>query len=140
MDLMSLSTYNLESSSDLNFVKNKKVIRLDGRISEANGLDWFESRMARPDRAVSGLARYLRGATDASEEMTYFRNIADDETSIVISKSSCSKTLPVCDASVSAEKIGMLDVDLNVPAASYAAPLETASAFVAVLFACSFAQ
>ena len=36
------------------FIAARKVLRLDGTLSEASNLDWFESRVAYPDWAAEG--------------------------------------------------------------------------------------
>ena len=36
-----------------------KVLRLDGRLSESNGWDWLESRVAAPHMAVGGTAKSI---------------------------------------------------------------------------------
>merc|ERR1712039_420661 len=89
------TTYGLHSTSSLKFITNKMVLRIDGTISAGNGLDWYESRLARPDWAVEGLARQLHG--DTSKTFKYFRNIANGETPQTITESMCTTRLPVCE-------------------------------------------
>jgi len=101
-----LSNFNLTESSELKFVKNKMVLRIDGTMSTAKGLDWYESRIARPDWAVEGLARCLH--SDSSKVFKYFRNLAKGETPKVLDASACTDTLPVCEASVRSSIIPML--------------------------------
>lgn len=98
--------YGLSASSDLRFVVEQMVLRVDGIISESDGLAWFESRIAHPELAAEGLARHLHA--DSSKQKTFFRNIAKAERPAVISKDSCSAVLPACDAAAYAEKIGMM--------------------------------
>jgi len=97
----------LVSSSSLPFMQNKKVLRIDGTISEKdNGLDWYESRVAHPDWAVEGLAHQIHA--DTSKKYMYFRNIANGEAPVVLGASSCTSTLPACDASSYATPISMM--------------------------------
>lgn len=101
-----LSNFDLTESSELKFVKNKMVLRIDGTMSTAKGLDWYESRIARPDWAVEGLARCLH--RDSSKVFKYFRNLAKGETPKVLDASACTESLPVCEASVRSSIIPML--------------------------------
>jgi len=101
-----LSNFDLTESSELKFVKNKMVLRIDGTMSTAKGLDWFESRIARPDWAVEGLARCLH--SDSSKVFKYFRNLAKGETPKVLDASACTDSLPVCEASARSTIIPML--------------------------------
>eukprot|EP00928_Gymnodinium_smaydae_P015741 TRINITY_DN1582_c0_g1_i6.p1 TRINITY_DN1582_c0_g1~~TRINITY_DN1582_c0_g1_i6.p1 ORF type:complete len:498 (+),score=114.65 TRINITY_DN1582_c0_g1_i6:153-1646(+) len=93
-----LSTYLLDSSSSLKFVKNKMVLRFDRTLAkDSKGLDWYESRIARPDFAVEGLAKVIFG--DASKRSKYFRNVArGEEVDQQLSPDTCLKTLPACSA------------------------------------------
>jgi len=93
-----LSTYGLTSSSDLKFVKNKMVLRIDRTMGEAmKSLDWYESRIAKPEWAMEGLARVVYG--DTSKRAKYFRNVAKDETVDQVLKAvGCTTALPVCSA------------------------------------------
>lgn len=110
-----LETMGLDSSSDLKFIQNKLVFRLDGTLSEAKGLDWFESRIARPELAIMGLARVLH--TDGNKPARYFRNVATGEMPNVINSSSCSESLPVCSSEVQAPSIIELLSSIPVSAA-----------------------
>jgi hypothetical protein len=101
-----LTTMGLTTSSSLKFAQNKKVLRYDGIISESNGLDWYESRLAHPDWAVTGLAGHF--FSDNSKPSKYFRNIAKGEQPEVITKSMCTATLPACDATAYPAPIGMM--------------------------------
>jgi hypothetical protein len=101
-----LTTMGLTSSSSLKFVKNKMVLRVDGIISEGDGLDWYESRLAHPDWAVTGLAGQIH--SDKSKPSKYFRNIAKGEQPEVLTKALCTATLPACDSSTYPAPIGMM--------------------------------
>jgi len=94
-----LSNYALSANSVLKFVQGKMVLRIDGTLSENNGIDWYESRVAHPDWAVDGLARALY--KDASMPFKYFRNIAEGESPQVLKADACTKNLPVCKATQS---------------------------------------
>jgi len=89
-----LATFGILPENDAVFVQNKMVLRYDGTISENNGLDWFESRIARPDWAAQGLARCVH--KDNNMISKYFRNIAQGEKPEVMKASQCKKDLPVC--------------------------------------------
>jgi hypothetical protein len=108
-----LSNFDLTESSELKFVKNKMVLRIDGTMSTAKGLDWYESRIARPDWAVEGLARCLH--SDSSKVFKYFRNLAKGETPKVLDASACTDPLPVCEASVQSSIIPMLTASPTPP-------------------------
>jgi len=99
-------TFGLSASSDLRFITGRKVLRVDGTISEGDGLAWFESRIALPDGAAEGLARAVHG--DASKQRLYFRNIAENEEPTVISPGQCANIVPACDDTAYPESIGMM--------------------------------
>jgi len=101
-----LTTVGLKSDSTLKFIKNKKVLRIDGLISEADGLDWYESRVAHPDWAVGGLSHYFHD--DDSKPAKFFRNIAAGEKPQVLTKAMCKSNLQACDAKVLPAPIGMM--------------------------------
>jgi hypothetical protein len=73
------------------------VMRTDSGYSGTGNLDWFESRMVFPSKAVEGLQRVLD--SDTSKAKAYFRNIAKSESADAISKDSCSATLAMCSTS-----------------------------------------
>jgi len=98
--------FGLSASSNLAFVTGRKVLRVDGTISEGDGLAWFESRIALPDGAAQGLARAMHG--DTSKQKLYFRNIAENEQPTVISPGECTSVLPACDGAAHPEGIGMM--------------------------------
>eukprot|EP00928_Gymnodinium_smaydae_P036589 TRINITY_DN2554_c0_g1_i2.p1 TRINITY_DN2554_c0_g1~~TRINITY_DN2554_c0_g1_i2.p1 ORF type:complete len:506 (-),score=93.62 TRINITY_DN2554_c0_g1_i2:230-1747(-) len=93
-----LSTYALNLSSSLKFLKNKMVLRIDRTLAkESKSLDWFESRIARPDLAVEGIAQGIFG--NASKRSKYVRNVARGEgVDQLLSADTCLKTLPACSA------------------------------------------
>jgi len=101
-----LTSFGLTNSSNLTFVKNQMVLRLDRTISAGNGLDWFESRIAKPDWALEGLAYAMH--EDQSKRAKYFRNVAKGETpDQVLTAEMCKATLPVCEAEAVAEAIAI---------------------------------
>lgn len=51
--------FNTTDATTLKFLANKAVFRFDGLVSEAEGLDWFETAVARPD-LVGGPACCVR--------------------------------------------------------------------------------
>merc|ERR1719277_2082437 len=69
------------------------VLRIDGTIG-GNNLDWFESRIARPDWAVAGLSRCLH--KDSTKTFRYFRNIAEGEAPEELTAAMCEESLPLC--------------------------------------------
>ncbi|CAE8707970.1 unnamed protein product [Polarella glacialis] len=93
-----LEKYGLDNTSNLSFVKNRMVLRIDGTMSEANNLDWYESRYAHPELAVEGLARALY--SNASKSMKYFRNVAKGEMPALLLASMCETAMPTCNSSV----------------------------------------
>jgi len=101
-----LAKMGLASGSEFKAVKNKMVLRIDGTISEKDGLDWYESRIAHPDWAVGGLARQM--LNDPSKQYMYFRNIAKGEAPRVLLKSMCKASLPACNATAYPSPIGMM--------------------------------
>jgi len=101
-----LSSFSLNSSSDLKFIKNKMVMRVDGTISEALGLDWFESRVANPEWAAQGLARVVH--PDESMLRKYFRNVAKDEQPEILTASMCDRELPRCQQTAAPQALKML--------------------------------
>jgi hypothetical protein len=92
-----LTTFGLTSTSTLPFIQNQMVMRTDSGYSGTGNLDWFESRMVFPSKAVEGLQRVLD--SDTSKAKAYFRNIAKSESADAISKDSCSATLAMCSTS-----------------------------------------
>eukprot|EP00913_Durusdinium_trenchii_P030803 g28849.t1 len=117
-----LSTFGLTESSTQKFVSQKYVLRVDGTLSESDGLDWFESRVAYPDWAAEGLARYIRG--DASQRRKYFRNIAANEEPEVLTAAMCAADLPSCNESSFAAPIDVASItqetELSGAAAAWA--------------------
>lgn len=103
------SYFPLESGSTApNFMQQQRVLRVDRDLGASSpyGLDWYESRIPRPDWAIEGLARYL--VDDNSKRHKYFRNIATNEALNPLSSTSCSKTLPACQSTMFAEAIPTL--------------------------------
>jgi hypothetical protein len=126
------STFGISSSASLAFLQQGKVLRIDRDMAASSkGLAWYESRIPRPDWAVEGLARYI--VNDNSKRQKYFRNIAINENVNAISSTSCSKTLPVCQANSFSEVIPLLNSTLvQILPATTTAP--TVSATVAGTF------
>merc|ERR1719258_257077 len=77
--------------------QNQMVMRYDSGYSGTSNLDWFESRLVFPSKAVEGLQRVLD--SDTSKAKAYFRNIAKSEPADAISKDSCSATPAMCSTS-----------------------------------------
>eukprot|EP00931_Biecheleriopsis_adriatica_P053341 TRINITY_DN3120_c0_g1_i2.p1 TRINITY_DN3120_c0_g1~~TRINITY_DN3120_c0_g1_i2.p1 ORF type:complete len:539 (-),score=135.07 TRINITY_DN3120_c0_g1_i2:231-1784(-) len=102
-----LSTFGLTDSSSLKFIQNKMVMRVDGTLSEALGLDWFESRVAHPEWAVGGLARVVN-LNGSQQIRKYFRNIAKGEQPDVLTSNMCTKELAPCSQSATPEALKML--------------------------------
>jgi len=94
-----LSHFGLDNTS-------LKVLRVDGTLSESNDLDWYESRVAYPHRAVQGLQRVMLPDSDLPKY--FFRDISAGEMPDVILASSCTAPLPFCDAGVSPGFIFMI--------------------------------
>eukprot|EP00435_Cladocopium_sp_Y103_P017206 s2255_g4.t1 len=92
-----LSTFYLTSQSTQKFLTAQKVLRVDRIYNSLGGLDWFESRLAYPDWAARGLARYVMD--DASQQRSYFRNVALGEVPELVTAETCPQSLPSCDAS-----------------------------------------
>jgi len=92
--------YNLDSfkatfeTDDLKALTKLSVLRIDGTISADNGLDWYESRFARPEWAVEGLAFHL--FPDSGNGKRYFRNLAQNETPVSIIPQMCSVNMVAC--------------------------------------------
>ncbi|CAE8642395.1 unnamed protein product [Polarella glacialis] len=93
-----LEEYGLDNTSNLSFFKNRMVLRIDGTMSEAFNLAWYESRIALPEGAVEGLARAMY--SNASKSMKYFRNVAKGEMPTLLLASRCDAALPTCKISV----------------------------------------
>jgi ABC-type Fe3+-hydroxamate transport system substrate-binding protein len=102
-----LKEYGLNRSSNLPFIRNEKVFRVDLHISGKSNLDWFESRLIEPDMAVEGLHRVLK--PDSSKPMKYFRNIATGEVPVVVDMDACTKKLMTCNPSDMPEALPMID-------------------------------
>jgi hypothetical protein len=94
-----LSNFGLSNTS-------LKVLRVDGTLSESNDLDWYESRVAHPHRAVQGLQRVM--LPDDSLPKYFFRDIGAGELPDLILASSCATPLPFCDPTVSPSIIPMI--------------------------------
>jgi len=90
------AAYGLTSGSSNTFIREHKVLRIDGTMSEQLNLDWYESRIANPAWALEGLKRAITG--DSALARKYFRNIAVGEVPEVLTKDSCTKELPVCNS------------------------------------------
>eukprot|EP00428_Durinskia_dybowskii_P031988 CAMPEP_0170254276 /NCGR_PEP_ID=MMETSP0116_2-20130129/26985_1 /TAXON_ID=400756 /ORGANISM="Durinskia baltica, Strain CSIRO CS-38" /LENGTH=583 /DNA_ID=CAMNT_0010505273 /DNA_START=60 /DNA_END=1810 /DNA_ORIENTATION=+ len=103
--------FYLTGSEDYAFMTSQRVARFDGTLgnSPTFGWDWYESRLARPDLAVEGLARVLWPSN--SFERRFFRNIAAGETVLIVFPADCKETLPVCDADAEPLPIKTLDKD-----------------------------
>ncbi len=81
------------------------VYRLDGKLSEENGYDWFESSFVRPDLALRDVQRIADSARQGENvdgfEFTWLRNIDEDPVVVVASeceriKSCDQKPDPIC--------------------------------------------
>jgi len=74
------------------------VYRIDGKLSEDNGYDWFESSFVRPDLALRDVQRIAdsvrQGENVDGFEFTWLRNI--DEEPIVVASSECER-IKSCD-------------------------------------------
>lgn len=92
-----LTGFGLTSTSTLPFIQNQMVMRFDSGYSGTGNLDWFESRLVFPSKAVEGLQRVLD--SDTSKAKAFFRNIAKSEPADAISKDSCSATPAMCSTS-----------------------------------------
>lgn len=101
-----MTNFGLNKDSTLKFMKSKMVLRIDGTVSENEGLDWYESRIAHPDWAVEGLAHQIHSAS--SKTYMYFRNLAKNEVPKVLTKAMCKATLPACDANALPAPIDMM--------------------------------
>jgi len=128
-----MTTMGLTKESNLKFMVNRKVLRNDGTITDGDALDWFESRIARPEWAVEGLARQIHSNT--SMPYRFFRNIADGEAPQVLSASSCTATPSACLLSAYPKLINMMNGTTGTGAAaiytgSMTLQLADASAFV----------
>jgi hypothetical protein len=124
-----LSTFGLTSSSTLKFVENLMVLRFDRTVSKANGLDWYESRIARPEWAVEGLAHSLHG--DTTKDPKYFRNVAKgEEVDQVMEASHCSTVLPACTTDATPSTIVLTGPVGLADDVSNAAPLALSAAAV----------
>jgi len=128
-----MTTMGLTKESNLKFMVNRKVLRVDGTITDGDALDWYESRIARPEWAVEGLARQIHSNT--SMPYRFFRNIADGEAPQVLSASSCTATPSACLLSAYPKLINMMNGTTGTGAAaiytgSMTLQLADASAFV----------
>jgi hypothetical protein len=101
-----LAGMGLTNDSNLPFVQNNMIFRVDGTLSETNGMDWFESRVANPHLAVGGLVRVLH--QDSSQEAMYFRNLANGELPNVLFASNCTNDLIVCSNDSQAAALPLL--------------------------------
>merc|ERR1719158_1766383 len=72
-----LAAFGLSGSEDAKFLRSRAVLRVDGTVSESNGLDWYESRIALPHLAVDGLAKALG---DTELQGRYFRHLGRNQT------------------------------------------------------------
>merc|ERR1712048_926419 len=101
-----LTNFNIDPSSDLPFITNQRVFRIDAHISGTSNLDWFESRLIHPALAVEGLKRVLK--PDSASRKKFFRNIATGEAAEVVSKDACSRTLMTCEPSEYPSELKMI--------------------------------
>merc|ERR1712187_520117 len=108
---MFLTTFGLDGSSDLPFIRNQLVLRTDAQISGVSNLDWFESRLVHPDWAVLGLMRVLKPSSVPPEHEVkrYFRNIAIGEAVEVFHEDECTTKLVACEPSKYPSTLTMID-------------------------------
>merc|ERR1719460_2696119 len=92
-----LTDFGLTSTSALPFIQNQMVMRVDSGYSGTSNIDWYESRLVFPSKAVAGLQRVLD--SDTSKAKAYFRNIAKGEQADAISKDSCTASPAMCSTS-----------------------------------------
>lgn len=88
-----LTAFGIASDSTIPAISGEKVFRLDGTISETNGLDWFESRLAHPHWVLQDLARAFGRDVQSSR---FLRNIAAGESPHTVQASACTTDLPIC--------------------------------------------
>jgi hypothetical protein len=92
-----LTDFGLTTTSALSFIQNQMVMRVDSGYSGTSNIDWYESRLVFPSKAVAGLQRVLD--SDTSKAKAYFRNIAKGEQADAISKDSCIASPAMCSTS-----------------------------------------
>lgn len=93
---------NSAEAKNLPWLASKKIYREDGTLSEQNGLDWFESAIARPQAVLDDLVRAVYTEPAKLEgDFTWLRNI--QETPKVLKVSDCkqpvsceAKPVPIC--------------------------------------------
>lgn len=96
VDIVVDETYAADPGTQ-KFLTAQKVLRVDRSYTSLGSLDWYESRLAYPDWAATGLARYV--LDDTTKLPRYFRNVALDEAPELVTAESCQQSLPSCDAS-----------------------------------------
>eukprot|EP00406_Dinophysis_acuminata_P062305 CAMPEP_0179275100 /NCGR_PEP_ID=MMETSP0797-20121207/33886_1 /TAXON_ID=47934 /ORGANISM="Dinophysis acuminata, Strain DAEP01" /LENGTH=203 /DNA_ID=CAMNT_0020983611 /DNA_START=23 /DNA_END=634 /DNA_ORIENTATION=+ len=101
-----LAGFGLTAETDVPFIRNRKVFRVDADISGTSNLDWYESRLVNPVHAVEGLQRVL--APDASKPKK-LRNIALGEEAVAVSEDSCTKGMLACGTSELPAALAMIN-------------------------------
>lgn len=96
VDIVVDETYAADPGTQ-KFLTAQKVLRVDRSYTSLGSLDWYESRLAYPDWAATGLARYV--LDDTTKLPRYFCNVALDEAPELVTAESCQQSLPSCDAS-----------------------------------------
>jgi len=89
-----LDNFFLDASSTLPFVANKKVFRIDGAVSATDDLDWFESRLAKPELFLTDLSKAIHGGGGSTH---FLRNVANNELPRQVpGPDQCGVDLPAC--------------------------------------------
>jgi iron complex transport system substrate-binding protein len=85
-----LSNVGLLPTSSFPFVKNNQVWRED-RLQDANeGLDWLETALAEADVVLEDMISIIHPELhDANHQLTWFRNIARNETTTLVTSQTC---------------------------------------------------
>ena len=99
------ATYDFAAEYGFAVPADVLVYRIDGKLSEGNGYDWFESSFVRPDLVLRDFQRIAasarQGANVEGFEFQWLRNV--DEKPVVVTPSECvrikscdQKPVPIC--------------------------------------------
>ncbi|KAG0089425.1 hypothetical protein BGZ93_009860 [Podila epicladia] len=124
-----LQNYNLTEASDLKFIKNKAVYRLDGLVNPNDGRDWFAGGVVMDDAVLQDVIRAVHPEILPSKvAYNWVRNVAT-ETKQVLTSANCTQT----DANKPVPDRALICKDIKLDGGKSAASKTMAGALTTVL-------
>ncbi|GMH38649.1 hypothetical protein BSKO_06533 [Bryopsis sp. KO-2023] len=93
------SNFAIEDDVSHPFLENKKVFRVDGRVSPGafgDGLEWFELPVARPDQVLKDFLQAAGSDKAKDHTRVWLRNIALEESVTVVTSQACGGRVKNC--------------------------------------------